>query len=212
MIKIGFWAQVPPNHPASVEGDLPWPSEFYTPNWDDDERLKIAVYLDSGEEHAAYKGWSTCRLCGIMNGSTDLTDGKYLWPQGYSHYIREHKIRPPQIFIDWALSRLTSGMVQQNAIKEVLKAQQKIKDVAAEILAQDPRVEMVNVSRDHATPLTLEDGYLNSLIEAPIPRFSTLGDGYTASLQRTADNWERMSFDEKAAAVRRLTNRRTGGR
>ncbi len=202
MIKIGFWAQVPPNHPASVEGDLPWPSEFYTPNWDDDERLKIAVYLDSGKEHAAYKGWSTCRLCGIMNGSTELTDGKYLWPQGYSHYIREHKIRPPQLFVDWALSRLTQDMMQKNAVQEA----------AAEILKTNHRIEMVNVSRDQATPLTLEDGYLNSLIEAPIPRFPTLGDGYTASLQRTADNWERMSFDEKAQAVRRLTNRRTGGR
>lgn len=201
MIKIGFWAQVPPNHPASVEGDLPWPSEFYAPNWDDDERLKIAVYLDSGKEHAAYKGWSTCRLCGIMNGSTDLTDGKYLWPQGYSHYIREHKIRPPQIFIDWALSRLTQDMMQKNAVQEA----------AAEILKTNHRIEMVNVSRDQATPLTLEDGYLNSLPEAPFLRIS-MGDGYTVSLQRTADNWERMSFDEKAATIRRLTNRRTGGR
>lgn len=104
MIKIGFWAELPPNHPASTDEGLPWPFEFFSPQWDNNERLKVAEYLDSGKIINAYKGCSTCRLCGISNGSTELSDGKYLWPEGYSHYIREHKIKPPQDFIEWVLS------------------------------------------------------------------------------------------------------------
>lgn len=105
MIKIGFWRATP-----NAAEELPWPTESYDVRWDDRERLLVARYLDCGQEHAAYKGWSTCRICGKGNGSRDLTDGMYLWPEGFSHYVRDHKVKPPQDFID---------RVKQNSVPEL---------------------------------------------------------------------------------------------
>ena len=50
-------------------------------------------------EHATvvgYRGPSTCRLCGAMNGSTEYrfthNGKKYCVPFGYIHYLREHNV------------------------------------------------------------------------------------------------------------------------
>ena len=83
MIKIGFWRQY-----KEEKSNLPFPEEGQIT----EERLKITGYLDSGEIVNSYKGWSNCRLCGKMNGSTEKSDGKYLWPSGLSHYIRDHGV------------------------------------------------------------------------------------------------------------------------
>jgi hypothetical protein len=56
------------------------------------------------QEHEAYMGWSECRICGCINGSRDLTDGVYLWPEGFSHYVRVHNIKPSERFIKHVLA------------------------------------------------------------------------------------------------------------
>jgi hypothetical protein len=33
-----------------------------------------------------------------------LTDGKYIWPKGLSHYIENHNVWLPDIFIDHVIS------------------------------------------------------------------------------------------------------------
>ena len=50
------------------------------------------IYFDLGTDKP--KGWSTCRICHKMNGTTCLTDGEFVYPEGYSHYIRDHNIMP----------------------------------------------------------------------------------------------------------------------
>ena len=30
----------------------------------------------------------------------DLTDGRWVWPQGFAHYVEVHGVRPPQAFLD----------------------------------------------------------------------------------------------------------------
>ncbi len=79
---------------------LPDPKDFIDPDWNPRERDVVARYLDAGEEVNSYRGWSNCRICGKHNGSTDLGDAKYLWPQGFGHYVRDHSVRPPREFID----------------------------------------------------------------------------------------------------------------
>ncbi len=230
MIKIGFWAKLPPNHPASTDEGLPWPSDFYSPYWDDEERLKVAEYLDNGNDprpkHEAYKGFSRCRLCGIMNGSRDFTDGKYLWPEGGIHITLEnHKIRPPQDFIDHVLkngcviqvlppSSLPQKKVEtlshrpmmsnndfNNLLSETCAALWKQREVIPSTIHKEGARTYAVTSGDSI--ISIEDGYSSGASISDIRI-----DGYFSQLKRTSNNWDNMSFEEKAEAIRKLTNKR----
>jgi len=75
----------------------------------DSTRELLAAYLDSGQVYEKYRGYSSCRFgCGIdhsLMGANDLTDGKWVWPEGLSHYIRVHSVLLPQEFISWVTDR-----------------------------------------------------------------------------------------------------------
>lgn len=47
-------------------------------------------------------GGSVCRLCNKCNGSTDyqLLSGevRWIWPEGYRHYLEEHQCLPTPAF------------------------------------------------------------------------------------------------------------------
>lgn len=89
-LAYGFWCD------ASPEGErLPNPRFLVDPTWDHAERERVASALDVGREVASYKGWANCRLCGKSIGSRDLTDGVYVYPDGLSHYVREHAVQVP---------------------------------------------------------------------------------------------------------------------
>lgn len=86
MKRIGYWKQ----REDSTE-DLPWP--VVGRQLSDDTKHKILLYLNRGKEYCAWKGCSTCRLCGCLNGTVCMTDGKhFIWPEGYAHYIDKHNI------------------------------------------------------------------------------------------------------------------------
>jgi hypothetical protein len=38
-------------------------------------------------------------------GSHDLTDGVFVWPEGYAHYIEKHDVKPPREFIEHVLAK-----------------------------------------------------------------------------------------------------------
>jgi hypothetical protein len=69
-------------------------SDFVDNSWHESERMNVASYLERGLVTCAFAGLSPCRFCGTGNGSAELTDGVYLWPEGLPHYIREHGVRP----------------------------------------------------------------------------------------------------------------------
>ena len=51
-----------------------------------------------------YRGWSTCRLCGQGRealGNREYSLGGWTWPQGYKHYVREHRVKPPDSFLSF---------------------------------------------------------------------------------------------------------------
>lgn len=95
--RVGFWW-------SDLEPDLPHPRDFVDPDWDASERKKVIAYLKQSYELHRYKGLSWCRLgCpGIPRdiGSLDLTDGVWVFPQGFIHYVRRHKLKPPEAFLD----------------------------------------------------------------------------------------------------------------
>ena len=110
---IGYWR-------SKREPDLPDPRDFVDTDWDPAERARVASYLTRGEEFEQWRGSSWCRFgrvegesrklatCDGVMGSKCLTDGVFVWPEGFSHYIAHHGVRPPQAFIDHVLGRLAS--------------------------------------------------------------------------------------------------------
>ena len=118
LVLIGYWR-------SAAEPQWPDPHDFVDASWDPNGRLLLADYLDSGcRPPFAQMGVSWCRICasdpaerrekrlereavswrparpGESNGSTELSDGVYIWPAGLSHYVREHSVRLPTVFVE----------------------------------------------------------------------------------------------------------------
>jgi hypothetical protein len=104
MLKaIGFWI-------TSLKDEmLPAPQELVG-SIATDVRTRIADYLEAGARFTQYRGYSWCRfVCGVEHssmGSWDLTDGTWVWPEGLTHYVREHGIVLPQEFITHAMGQV----------------------------------------------------------------------------------------------------------
>lgn len=104
LIPIGYWYEVSP----CVAG--PDPKDFVDASWDVEERKAVLGYLRAGRVETQWRGPSWCRMskgCDVRQmGSADLTDGVYVWPQGYAHYIEKHDVKPPPEFVRHVLSRV----------------------------------------------------------------------------------------------------------
>lgn len=96
LIEVGFWRRY---QDASIDpaDSRSWP----------EHGVKIAshsvllLYLESGFMESIEYGFAECRLCGGSGpalGCLSLTDGKYVWPEGLVHYLREHHIKLPSDF------------------------------------------------------------------------------------------------------------------
>lgn len=96
---VGYWQ-------SKADSSLPRPESLVDARWDPDERTFVLEYLGRGHPITAALGASLCRVCGAPIGSQDVTDGEFVWPEGLSHYLAEHDVRPPAAFIDGIRSRL----------------------------------------------------------------------------------------------------------
>lgn len=106
---IGYWSSEP-------HSEYPDPNDLIDDAWDEEQRWVVAGYLDTGTYLRGALGMSPCRICGQSNGSAEYTDGTLAWPEGLSHYVREHSVRlPPSIeeHILRASKRLESEQVSQ---------------------------------------------------------------------------------------------------
>lgn len=114
---IGYWT---PDKATPPPPGYLWPGDHVDLTWDATERARVVAYLkENRRSFVAYAGLSFCRLCkekaGPLNpnrthlepweanGSAEFTDGKFIWPEGYLHYVEDHMVRPPQEFIDHVL-------------------------------------------------------------------------------------------------------------
>lgn len=93
LTEIGYWRG------PEASDDLPAPHDFVDAAWDADERDLVVRYLERGVVVLGWMGFSKCRMCGQENGDLDLSDGHYIWPSGFAHYVREHNVRPPLTFV-----------------------------------------------------------------------------------------------------------------
>ena len=105
MIEIGFWRRY--ESPDEDSDDLrPWPETCSrtSAEWD-----ALVAYLELGYVETMELGYSECRLCGLFGlemGCLSLTDGKFVWPEGLAHYVRDHHVELPEAFENHALGGL----------------------------------------------------------------------------------------------------------
>ena len=98
LIELGFWRA---RERRSDDTDpRPHPSDLIDDAWDAGDRRIVAEYCSragwlEGYEHGA----ATCRLCPATIGCCAFTQGTYVWPEGFSHYVAAHACRPPDDFI-----------------------------------------------------------------------------------------------------------------
>lgn len=108
---VGYWRGLPKksffgNKTIIDYPDLPDVNDFIDPKWDSTEKEKVISYiLDKGKIVNRCMGWSDCRICGIRNGSNCCGDGKWVWPEGFVHYLEIHNVKPPQEFIDYVIKK-----------------------------------------------------------------------------------------------------------
>jgi hypothetical protein len=88
------------------EGTLPFPWDYVDKTWDENERLAVLAHLMTGTTFESWRGNSWCRFaCATkyLSGYRDMTDGTYVWPEGFIHYVEAHHVKPPEEFIRHAL-------------------------------------------------------------------------------------------------------------
>jgi hypothetical protein len=68
------------------------PQDFVRSDVEDKVRHFLARVLSEGETIEHYKGSTTCRICGAMLGSHDLSAYGFIWPEKAEHYILEHAV------------------------------------------------------------------------------------------------------------------------
>lgn len=100
---LGFWQVVAEDR----EGLLGWPhpAVLVDRNWEAERRERIVSYLRGGHTIASYMGYSFCRFKDCLHndreqlGTKDLTDGRWVWPEGLWHYVANHGVRLPEAFV-----------------------------------------------------------------------------------------------------------------
>jgi hypothetical protein len=111
--RIGYWKE-------SIFDPLPEPQRMVVHGWDPAERTKVADYLRTkGDPCDASYGYAHCRFeCGITDeemGCRDLSDGIYVWPEGFAHYVEKHNVQPPDEFIAYVLRGGSATSTRQRA-------------------------------------------------------------------------------------------------
>ena len=96
---IGYWRNE--RHP-----EYPDPAALVDETWSDDERDLVGIYLMSGTSLRAFMGYSSCRICGVLNGTGEFTDGEWAWPEGLAHYVLDHNVRLPEEFVRHTKARV----------------------------------------------------------------------------------------------------------
>jgi hypothetical protein len=93
---VGFW--ISPDEP-----DLPDPHFLVDPNWNVQERAQIVAYLKNGLKFISYMGYAFCRFedgpTGREMGAWDLSDGKWVWPEGLWIYVDRYNVKLPEEFV-----------------------------------------------------------------------------------------------------------------
>lgn len=115
---IGYWH-------SEDQPFWPDPAWFVDEEWVASDRSRVLTYLRGGVVLWAAAGMSWCRFrcADRWCGSTETTDGHFLWPAGLAHYVEHHAVRLPQEFVahalraDWGdVSRLAAHGIRHDDV------------------------------------------------------------------------------------------------
>lgn len=107
-IHIGYWRSADDN---IVDENSHYPSvhdyikpELWSEKYGGNEIKQLVIdYLESFKLINHQMGYSGCRICGVLNGTAERSDGEFVYPEGYTHYIKEHDVIPPKKIVFNAL-------------------------------------------------------------------------------------------------------------
>ena len=93
---VGYWRD-------KDHRDLPEPRDLVAPGWCTEQMDQIARYLRRGRPLPSADREGGCRFdCGLAGeeiGSTDRTDGVWVWPEALVHYVQKHDVRLPTALV-----------------------------------------------------------------------------------------------------------------
>ena len=94
----GYWYADTPqarHYPKPFENTEPWPGQVAF--------LRALERKEAKANKTQYRGFSRCRICQMINGSSEYETRTWKWPVGLRHYIIAHNVRPSQEFVDYVL-------------------------------------------------------------------------------------------------------------
>lgn len=94
---VGYWKE------PGIGANWPDPKQLVDPMWRCSEREQIASYLKRGLVLRACLGYARCRLGDVPDkemGCADLSDGRYIWPEGLWIYVARFDVRIPDDMVE----------------------------------------------------------------------------------------------------------------
>ena len=165
LIEIGFWKDsknksLPRNE---IEG-RPHPCDFVDSLWCSTNAGVVAAvlrYLKSAYLESYELGYSYCRFgdCAaaietpMVMGACNMTDGVYIWPEGYAHYIVAHHVRPPVQFLAHIMKEMTEAPRYQERVSKIAEFGLLQWDAESRCGIRIPRETLLYL-REHTTALT----------------------------------------------------------
>jgi hypothetical protein len=108
--KVGFWANNNKSFGSFgifVDDDNSTDFPIQNSAKEDNSNLVDVLTKIQNKAHVeSYFGCSTCRICGEDNGCLEYAYDKFIWPEGYIHYIKDHHVEIDKEFKDFLQTNL----------------------------------------------------------------------------------------------------------
>jgi hypothetical protein len=114
----GYWASDQDPEKDNYKGIYPCPTTSSFPQKDvfleklskvENMLTNLQINENKKKYVLSYRGLSTCRICNNFNGSKeyiiDFSEGEVNWPEGFSHYVEVHGVRPSDRFVEIIMSK-----------------------------------------------------------------------------------------------------------
>lgn len=170
LLRMGYWR-------SSLEPEWPDPAWFVEENWDPEEKKMVLRHLEACHSMPyAMAGLSWCRFCcgETPPGASEISDGYYVIPSGFVHYVEMHNVKPPKEFMD----RVRAGKIDQlphkySFSKEWWMVQRGAHPEKSSYLEPDKVVQLVLQPLASDLPLTERLKYLRTF---PAVALKNLGE------------------------------------
>lgn len=98
-------------------------NRFVDKFWNRTEEFQSVMrYIEKGKFLKKYKGYSQCLLCNARLGVRGIVspDSKWVFPEGFSHYILKHSIKPNKLkFIKGAVLWVKSKELNLSKLEQL---------------------------------------------------------------------------------------------